>query len=117
MKIRWAYPSVLFVILFFFVSCHQNAQPNANIEMKEVMLAEPPQEQPGPPPPSATLRYVPPVVTESETARDEEAPPQKIEVTERKIIKTGDVRFKTHDLQKTRQTVVNAVNTVQRLCE
>lgn len=111
MKIRWAYPSVLFVILFFFVSCHQNAQPNANIETKEVMLAEPPHGQTASPPPPQRLNYVPPVVTELETARDEEAPPQKIEVTERKIIKTGDVRFKTHDLQKTRQAVVNAVNT------
>lgn len=113
-KIRWAYPSVLFAFLFL-CACHQNAQPNSNMEMKEVMLAEPPQDKispsPPPPPESPTMKFVPPTVTESGYARDEEAPPQKIEVTERKIIKTGDVRFKTHDLQKTRQAVVNAVNT------
>jgi hypothetical protein len=119
-KIRWAYPSVLFVILLFLVSCHQSAQSDApKMEMKEVMLTDqqtPLEHQvspppPPPPPPSPDARFVPPAVTELASGEKEEAPPQKIEVTERKIIKTGDVRFKTNDLQKTRQAVVNAVNT------
>lgn len=114
-QMRWVYPSVLFLFLLV-MACHQNAKTDAPVlDMKEVVLKDEqaPTEMSSPPPPlKPSLRYVPPVVSQkmddSEGGNDEPAP-QKIEVVERKIIKTGDVRFKTGDLQKTRQTVINAV--------
>ena len=109
-KIRWVYPSLFFALLAF-MACRQasNSENGGKgvVTETEVMMLEPPPPPP-PPPQSPNIRYVPPVV---KTANDSEAPPQKIDVVEHKIIKTGDVRFKTRDLQKTRQVILNAVNT------
>ena len=116
-KIRWAYPSVLCVVLAF-AACRQpsnfeGGDKGAVTEQAVMMMEPPPLDRsvppPPPPPQSPQIKFVPPKVTE-ESLSDGEATPQKIDVLERKIIKTGDVRFKTHDLQKTRQAVLNAVN-------
>ena len=112
-KIRWAYPSVasslaMIYVFLAIVACRQasnfeGGNKDALIE-KEVMLVEPP------PPQSPKIRYVPPVVKDADDTHGDEQP-QKIDVVERKVIKTGNVRFKTRDLQKTRQGILNAVNT------
>jgi hypothetical protein len=93
--------------IFLFASCHrsQNVSNAKNIENQanNVDYAKAVPEAPAPPPP-------PPAADPEEKT----APPiAKMEVTDRKIIRTGDVRFKTSDLNQTRQAIVQAVQTLK----
>lgn len=117
--ISWMHPSV-WILFLLVVACHQS--PNADsskLELKEVMLNEPPPQDKASPPP-------PPPPTENDALKveggtkhfklengDEQQEPQKEAVIDRKIIKTGDVRFKTKDLGKTRQAIISSVNALK----
>jgi Domain of unknown function (DUF4349) len=121
----WIPPSVWTVVLTFFLilSCKQpsNFEGGNNTDMvsKEIQLQEPPPlDNVNPPPPPPPTQSDALKMTENlkqyKSDKDEETQePQKAEIIERKVIKTGNIRFKTKDIDKTRQAITNAVNALK----
>ena len=131
---RLTYPSVMAIFFTFgttfltLVSCKQpsNFEGGDKIEMHPVALEQPSSSGvvvPPPPPTPAeiekldmadgTKRYKLEDSNENTEPQTDPATPQKVEITERKVIKTGDIRFKTADLNKTRQTIMSTVNALK----
>lgn len=85
---------LLLLLLFFFFSCKKsdrlNEQNFKNDDVEAVAIATPP-------PPVDQVKFVKPVIAKSE------------EIIEQKIIKTGDIRFESNDLEETYNQVVVAV--------
>lgn len=122
--ISWMHPSVWTLVIAFLLifSCKQPSNfeggNNADMASKEIQLHEPPpldNINPPPPPPteSDALKRAENIKQYKSENGDEPQEPQKVEIIERKIIKTGDVRFKTKDLDKTRQAIVSTVNVLK----
>ena len=106
-------PSVLAIFLLIVACRPASNTDSGNFASKEVMLNEPPPiDMASPPPPteSDALKRTDDIRQYKSENDDEPQEPQKEEIIERKIIKTGDVRFKTKDLDKTRQAIINAVS-------
>ncbi len=112
------HPSV-WILFLLVVSCHQSPNTDSSkLELKEVMLNEPPpQDKASPPPPPPTENDALKVEDGTKHFKlengDEQQEPQKEAVIDRKIIKTGDLRFKTKDLGKTRQAIISSVNALK----
>ncbi|MBD0723561.1 hypothetical protein B6A10_00040 [Flavobacterium sp. L1I52] len=85
---------LLLLLLVFFFSCKKsdrlNEQNFKNDDVEAVAIATPP-------PPVDQVKFVKPVIAKSE------------EIIEQKIIKTGDIRFESNDLEETYNQVVVAV--------
>ena len=118
------HPSVIVVLTAFLVvfSCKQpsnfeggdrGGNKSEALRYSPVSISEtPPLDNTSPPPPPTESDAL---KTNSEKQYkyeigEESQEPQKVEIDERKVIKTGEVRFKTLDLAQTRQSILDAVS-------
>ncbi|MBL7816065.1 MAG: DUF4349 domain-containing protein [Saprospiraceae bacterium] len=116
--LRLVTPSVLALTLIsiLMISCHQNKE--SGIKTAELQTPAMDKTVPPPPPPSNGNEKAALDQTElhspllKDERRKEGSTEPQAPVIDRKVIKTGDIRFKTSDLAQTRQTIVNAANTL-----
>lgn len=116
--ISWIHPSVWVLITAFLLilSCKEpsNFEGGDNIGNKSEAMQLPSPSFAPPPPESESMDKTSDVKRfKLEDGNDNQEPQttaSKEEFSERKIIKKGDVRFKTKDLDKTRQTIISTVN-------
>lgn len=107
---------VLAIAFLLILSCKQpsNFEGGDNIGNKsEAMQLSSPSYAPQPPESESMDKTSDVKRFKLEESNDNQEPQitaSNAEFTERKIIKTGDVRFKTKDLDKTRQAIISAVN-------
>ncbi len=113
------HPSVWILTSAFLliVSCKQasnfEGSDGFGIKLQEVQQSK--ESSPPPPPTTESDALQRSDVSKNDKLENGDEPqgPQKGEINERKIIKTGDVRFKTKDLDKTRQTIISSVNALK----